>query len=483
MSMRDLGVVGHNVGQRDLESHAKGQTTYYEDVHYPRMLHLKMHRSAEPHARIVSVDTSAAEANPGVVCVLTHEDLPGKKVWNGLAAVGVGPEDEPILAFDKVRWRGEPIVAVLGESAEAARAGAAKVKDDSLPGVFDVEEAIAGEAPALTAHWPNNHYIYPDDHGAAQIRFGDVEAAFAEADHIVEDKYQTSPIEQAPMETNGCIAKPGGDGRITVHTNTQAVHFARDNTAGILGVAPGKLRFLGGTVGGGFGGKVDVAGELLEASPDDLETDGEGNIHIKGVAGKSVSVGEVAGAAHFAHGKSIAGRGAYLKPPSPMDPETGECDPDSTQAHACTVVEVEVDTETGVVEVLDVKSVYEVGQQVNPDLVKGQIVGGAWMGIGHALYETTAPGYPAIDPAPVDFQNYLQPGPSETPEVVCEVLEYPAESGPYGGKGVGEMVTNGPIPAIVNAINNALDVRITQIPVTPEVVLRALDEKRAQAGG
>ena len=170
-------------------------------------------------------------------------------------------------------------------------------------------------------------------------------------------------------------------------------------------------------------------------------------------------------------GKSIAGRGAYLKPPSPMDPETGACDPDSTQAHACTVVEVEVDTETGKVEVLDVKAVYEVGQQVNPDLVKGQIVGGAWMGIGHALYETTAPGYPAIDPAPVDFQNYLQPGPTEMPEVQCEVLEFPAESGPYGGKGVGEMVTNGPIPAIVNAINNALDVRITEIPVTPEVIL------------
>ncbi len=265
MSMKELGVVGRNVGQRDLESHARGQTTYYEDVHYPRMLHLKMHRSAEPHARLVRVDTSAAEASPGVVCVLTHEDLPGKKVWNGLAAVGVGPEDEPILAFDKVRWRGEPIVAVLGESAEAARVGAAKVEVeyDPLPGVFDVEEAISGEAPVLTAHWPNNHYIYPDDHAASQIRFGDVDKGFAEADHIIEDHYQTSPIEQAPMETNGCIAKPGGDGRITVHTNTQAVHFARDNTAGILGLAPGKLRFLGGTVGGGFGGKVDVAVEPI----------------------------------------------------------------------------------------------------------------------------------------------------------------------------------------------------------------------------
>lgn len=265
MSMKDLSVVGQSVGLRDLQTHVRGQTQYYEDVHFPRMLHLKMHRSTEPHAKIVNVDTSAAEKSPGVVCVLTHEDLPGKKVWNGLAAVGVGPEDEPVLAFDKVRWRGEPIVAVIGETADAARAGAAKVKVvyDPLPGVFDVEESMSGSAEVITAHWPNNHYIYPDNHAASQIRFGDVEKAFGEADHIVEDSYQTQPIEQAPIETNGCIANPGGDGRVTVYTNTQAVHFARDNTAAILDVAPGKLRFIGGTVGGGFGGKVDIAVEPI----------------------------------------------------------------------------------------------------------------------------------------------------------------------------------------------------------------------------
>ena len=224
MSMKELGVVGRNVGQRDLESHARGQTTYYEDVHYPRMLHLRMHRSAEPHARIVRVDTSAAQASPGVVCVLTHEDLPGKKVWNGLAAVGVGPEDEPVLAFDKVRWRGEPIVAVLGESAEAARAGAARVavEYDPLPGVFDVEEAIAGSAPALTAHWPNNHYIYPDDHAASQIRFGDVEEAFAGADHVVE-----GPLPDQPHR-----AGADGDQRLHRQARRRRAHHRAHQHAG-----------------------------------------------------------------------------------------------------------------------------------------------------------------------------------------------------------------------------------------------------------
>ncbi|MCB0170835.1 MAG: molybdopterin-dependent oxidoreductase, partial [Anaerolineae bacterium] len=140
---------------------------------------------------------------------------------------------------------------------------------------------------------------------------------------------------------------------------------------------------------------LDVAADELEASPDDLELDGNGSIVVKGVPDRSISVIDTALAAHFKHGKTIAGRGIYMKPKSEVDPLTGEMDPDSTEAHACTVAEVEVDTETGEVKVLSLKSAYEVGQQVNPALVEGQIVGGALMGIGHALYETTNPYYPA----------------------------------------------------------------------------------------
>jgi len=222
---------------------------------------------------------------------------------------------------------------------------------------------------------------------------------------------------------------------------------------------------------------LEVAAEKLEASPDDLETDAAGNIHVKGVKEKSISVAEVAGAAHFELGKTISGRGIFLKPASGHDHDTGECNPDSTEAHACTVVEVEVDTETGDVEVLDIKSAYEVGQAINPKLVEGQLVGGAWMGISHALYETTAPYYPEVDPSPGDFQSYMMLGAGDMPPIETVVLGRPTETGPFGAKGVGEMVANGPIPAIVIAINNALGTNICEIPVTPEVVLRALDEK------
>ena len=226
---------------------------------------------------------------------------------------------------------------------------------------------------------------------------------------------------------------------------------------------------------------LDVAAEELEAAAEEIETDGHGNLMVRGVPARSVKIADIAALAQFKYGRTIAGRGSFMKPKSPVDPETGAMDPDSTEAHACTVAEVEVDTETGVVTVLSIKSAYEVGRQVNPALVRGQIVGGAWMAVSHALYETTAPYYPAPDHAPKDFSEYLMPGILEMPEVDCVVLEMPSSNGPYGVKGVGEMTANCPIPAIVNAIYHAAGIRIDDLPVTPEKVLRALDAKAAAA--
>jgi len=222
---------------------------------------------------------------------------------------------------------------------------------------------------------------------------------------------------------------------------------------------------------------MEVAADELEVSPTDLEPDGQGNIHVKGVPDRAINIVDLALAAHFKYGKTISGRGMYMKPKSDVDPETGKMDPDSTEAHACTVAEVEVDTETGEVTVLSLKSAYEIGRQVNPALVEGQIRGGSLMGMSHALYETTAPYYPAIDHSPGSFSEYLMPGPTELPQIESVVLEYPSSTGPYGVKGVGEMTANSPIPAIVNAIYNAVGVRITELPVTPEKILRGLEEK------
>jgi CO/xanthine dehydrogenase Mo-binding subunit len=226
---------------------------------------------------------------------------------------------------------------------------------------------------------------------------------------------------------------------------------------------------------------LQLASEELEASIADLELDGEGNIRVVGSPDKVLAIADLASRAQFQYGRTIAGRGVWMKPKSTIDPDTGAMDPDSTQAYACTVAEVEVDTETGIVTVLSLRSAYEVGQQVNPALVQGQIVGGAWMAVSHALYETTEPYYPSRDHRPHDFGDYLMPGPADMPTVESVVLEVPSANGPYGVKGVGEMTANSPIPAIVNAIHDAIGVRIDTLPVTPEAILRALDDKQAKA--
>jgi CO/xanthine dehydrogenase Mo-binding subunit len=164
----------------------------------------------------------------------------------------------------------------------------------------------------------------------------------------------------------------------------------------------------------------------------------------------------------------------WMKERSFPDPETGKMDPDSCQAHACTIADVEVDDETGDVRVLSLINAYEIGRAINPAMVHQQIVGGAWMGVSHALYETTEPYYPDRKCGPTDFQDYLMPGPADTPRMESVIIERPAANGPYGAKGIGEMTANSPIPAIANAIYDACGVRVDRLPITPELVLRGI---------
>lgn len=224
---------------------------------------------------------------------------------------------------------------------------------------------------------------------------------------------------------------------------------------------------------------MEAAAEELEVNAADLETDGRGNIHVKGAPHRSISTKDVAIAAQFRQGKTISGRGIFLVPLSDVDPETGEMSPATCYAHACLVAEVEVDDETGEVAMVRMDSAYELGRALNPRLVEQQLVGGAWMGISHALYETPEPYYPDPAHGPRDFVEYLMPGPGDICPHDIAVLERPAPDGPFGAKGPGEMCANPVLPAIANAIFNAVGVRIDDLPITPEKVLRAI---KAQGG-
>ena len=219
---------------------------------------------------------------------------------------------------------------------------------------------------------------------------------------------------------------------------------------------------------------LEAAAEELEVDAGDLATDGKGNIHVKGAPSRSITTMVAAQAAQFKQGRTIAGRGIFLIPLSDVDPETGEMSPVTTFAHAAMLVTVEVDDETGEVTVTDMQSAYEVGRALNPKLVEQQLRGGAWMGMSHAAWETTEPYYPARDHLPEDFNTYLMPGPGDLAPHHISVLERPAEDGPYGGKGPGEMCANPVLPAVVNAVYDAVGVRIDELPVTPEKVLRGI---------
>ncbi|MEQ8738199.1 MAG: xanthine dehydrogenase family protein molybdopterin-binding subunit, partial [Hoeflea sp.] len=224
---------------------------------------------------------------------------------------------------------------------------------------------------------------------------------------------------------------------------------------------------------------LEAAAEELEVDAADLVTDGKGNIHVKGAPSRSITSMAAAQAAQFKQGRTIAGRGIFLIPLSEVDPDTGEMTPVSCFAHAAMLVDVEVDDETGEVAVIDMQSAYEVGRALNPKLVEQQLRGGAWMGMSHAIWETTEPYYPSREHGPEDFNSYLMPGPGDLAPHHISVLERPAPDGPYGGKGPGEMCANPVLPAVVNAVYDAIGVRIDDLPVTPEKVLRGL---KAQGG-
>jgi CO/xanthine dehydrogenase Mo-binding subunit len=222
-----------------------------------------------------------------------------------------------------------------------------------------------------------------------------------------------------------------------------------------------------------------AAARELEVNPIDLETDGRGNIFVKGAADRTISIKEASGAAQFKYGESVSGSGIFLIPLSEIDMETGEMNTVSCFAHCAMVVDLLVDDETGEISNIEINSAYEIGRALNPKLMEQQLVGGAWMGMSHAAFETTEPFYPSRDHLPYDFSSYVMPGPGDLAKHSISILERPAPDGPFGGKGIGEMCANPVLPAIANAVFDAVGVEIDSLPISPESILRALKEKDA----
>jgi CO/xanthine dehydrogenase Mo-binding subunit len=256
-----MKAVGARLPRYDGVGHVTGRTRYVDDVRIPGTLWTKALRSPHPHAGIKRLDTSKAEQHPRVHAVITHEDVP-KNVYGHLEALGV-PADEPLLAVDEVRFEGQPIAVVAAEDEATAleAVGLIEIEFEEREPVFDIRKAFDADEKPFHQWGPVFPHFGP--HTSRRIRKGDVEAAFEQADVIVQGVYRPQAIEQLPIEPQVGLAVPEPDGRLTIYSCTQAMYFSMGVVAAHLQWPLNKLKFVGGTVGGGFGGKVDTATETI----------------------------------------------------------------------------------------------------------------------------------------------------------------------------------------------------------------------------
>ncbi len=251
-----LNVVGQRIKRYDGLAHVSGETRFVDDVIIPGTLVVKGLRSPVPKGIIKSLDVSAAEKVPGVVAVMTHKDVANNRYgWGG---------DQYVLAEDHVRYKGELIAVVAAEDEDAALEAVSKMKleiEEQEP-VFDPLEAMKPGAPKVRPE--GNIFMYGDS-PCRKIIFGDVNEGFKRAHVIVEGRYHHQGLKHAQLEPHVSLAVPEATGRLTIYTVSQAMYFHLTWVCNIVGLPMSKVRFVGGTVGGGFGAKNDVHADHITA--------------------------------------------------------------------------------------------------------------------------------------------------------------------------------------------------------------------------
>ncbi|HKW06478.1 MAG TPA: molybdopterin cofactor-binding domain-containing protein [Candidatus Dormibacteraeota bacterium] len=243
-----MRVVGKRLPKVDAAPRVTGRAVYADDMLPARTLHCKILRSPHPHARILSIDTSAARRIPGVLAVITGADLPVK--------FGILPvtQDERALEHEKVRYVGDPIAAVAATEEEIAAAAcdAIAVEYDVLEPVMSIDAALAAPKDERIQDYggPNNVHKF------VTLEFGDVEGGFDRAKHVREDIFFYQGNTHLPMEQHSAIATYS-DGKVTLWSSTQVVHYVHRALSKVLELPMPRIRVVGAAHGGGFGGKTD----------------------------------------------------------------------------------------------------------------------------------------------------------------------------------------------------------------------------------
>jgi selenium-dependent xanthine dehydrogenase len=251
-----------------------GAAKFADDYRFPGMLHARTKRAGVAHAKIYSIDASAARALPGVHVVLTHEDIPGSNLH------GVFIKDWPVLCADKVRYAGDAIAIVAADTEEAAAAAVdlIDVVYEELPVVSDAIKAAKPESPLVHEGRAEGNLLKH-----IKVNKGDIEVGFAEADTIIDRTYRTPATEHLFLEPECSIGVPAGynpesfggpfdptaargetatHDKTTVYVGSQIPYGDRDQVAATLGVEPESIRVVATLMGGGFGGKEDITGQI-----------------------------------------------------------------------------------------------------------------------------------------------------------------------------------------------------------------------------
>jgi CO/xanthine dehydrogenase Mo-binding subunit len=257
----EIGRVGESAKRVDGIPKTTGEFAYSSDLFAAGMLWGHTLRSPHAHARIVDIDISGALASPGVHAVLTHADVPGQKRY------GLEFPDQPVLAFERVRYFGEPVALVAAEHPEQARRAAdrIKVEYEPLEAVVDPERATEQE-PIHDQRWTHGHGYLDDERPNVVrhlvIRHGDPDAA---GDVSVSGNYELGIQDQAFLGPESGLAVPDGEGGVDIYVATQWLHVDRDQIAPCLALTPEQVRIHLSGVGGAFGGREDLSIQIHSA--------------------------------------------------------------------------------------------------------------------------------------------------------------------------------------------------------------------------
>jgi CO/xanthine dehydrogenase Mo-binding subunit len=247
-------LIGQSIPRVDALDKVIGRTPYPGDLSMPGMLHAKVLFARRPHARIKKIDASAALAHPGVVAVLTADDVPVNEY-------GLMEPDQPALCGDVVRFVGDKVALIVGETVRAATEGRdlVKVEYEDLPALTDPRHALDDDAPLVHAEKGSNLLA------SYRIRKGDVEAGFAQADVIVEAEYVTPYQEHAYLQPEAGLAYIDDEGRVVIETAGQWSHDDRHQIAHALQLPEDQVRVVYKYAGGAFGGREDMSVQLILA--------------------------------------------------------------------------------------------------------------------------------------------------------------------------------------------------------------------------